>query len=44
MVDLEGSMLSEVSQEREILSDITYMWNLKSRTLRMGSRMMVARY
>ena len=30
-MDLEGSMLSEMSdREREILYDLTYMWNLKA--------------
>ena len=29
-MDLEGIMLSEISQtERQILFDVTYMWNLK---------------
>ena len=32
-MDLEGIMLSEISQrERQILYDITYMWNLKNTT------------
>ena len=26
---LEGNMLGEKSQERQILYDITYIWNLK---------------
>ena len=30
-MDLENSILSEV-QERQILYDITYMWNLKNNT------------
>ena len=30
MMDLEGIMLSEVSRtERQILLDVTYVWNLK---------------
>ena len=29
-MDLEGIMLSEINQtERQILYDLTYMWNLK---------------
>ena len=32
-MDLESIMLSEISQiERQILYDITYMWNLKRTT------------
>ena len=32
-MDLEGIMLSEKSdRERQILYDITYMWNLKNTT------------
>ena len=32
-VGLEGIMLSEMSQkERQILYDLTYMWNLKNTT------------
>ena len=32
-MDLEGIMLSEISdRERQILYDITYMWNLKNTT------------
>ena len=32
-MDLEGIMLSEMSdRERQILYDITYMWNLKTIT------------
>ena len=32
-MDSEGIMLSEISQtEREILYDVTYMWNLKTKT------------
>ena len=32
-MDLEGIMLSEMSdRERQILYDITYMWNLKNTT------------
>ena len=33
-MDLEGIMLSEISQDtgRQILYDITYMWNLKIKT------------
>ena len=33
-MDLEGTMLSEISQDtgRQILYDITYMWNLKIKT------------
>ena len=30
-MDLEGIMLSEIRQ-RQILNDITYMWNLKNTT------------
>ena len=30
-MDLEGIVLSEISQ-RQILYDITYMWNLKNTT------------
>ena len=30
-MDLEGIMLSEIRQ-RQILNDITYMWNLKNST------------
>ena len=31
-MDLEGKMLSEISQkERQILSDLTYMWNRKGK-------------
>ena len=30
-MDLDGIMLSEISQ-RQILYDITYMWNLKNKT------------
>ena len=28
-VDLEGNMLTEISQKRNILYYITYMWNVK---------------
>ena len=28
-MDLEGTVLSEISQTRQILHDTTYMWNLK---------------
>jgi len=33
-MDLEGTMLSEISQDigRQILYNITYMWNLKNKT------------
>ena len=32
-MDWEGIMVSEISQtERQILYDITYMWNLKIKT------------
>ena len=31
-MDLEMITLSEVSQKRQILYDITYMWNLKNST------------
>ena len=32
-MDLEGIMLSDISQrEKQILYDITYMWNLKNKT------------
>ena len=32
-MDMEGIMLSEINQrERQILYDITYMWNLKNTT------------
>ena len=32
-MDLEGIMLREISQtERQILYDITYMWNVKNTT------------
>ena len=30
-MDLEGIMLSEISRERQILYDLTYMWNLKKK-------------
>ena len=30
-MNLEGIMLSDIS-ERQILYDITYMWNLKNKT------------
>ena len=30
-MDLEGTMLSEISRERQILYDLTYMWNLKKK-------------
>ena len=29
-VDLEGNMLSEISQKRNTLYYITYMWNVKN--------------
>ena len=29
---LEGIILSEISQRKQILYDITYMWNLKNTT------------
>ena len=28
-MDFEGIMLSEIDRERQILYNITYMWNLK---------------
>jgi len=28
-MDLEGIMLSEMSEERQILYDFTHMWNIK---------------
>ena len=31
-MDLENIILSEVVRERQILYDITYMWNLKNNT------------
>ena len=32
-MDLEGIMLTEISQtERQILYNLTYMWNLKNKT------------
>ena len=30
-VDLEGIMISELNRERQLLCDLTYMWNLKAR-------------
>ena len=30
-MDLEGIMLSEISRERQILYDLSYMWNLKKK-------------
>ena len=30
-MDLEGTVLSEISQTRQILHDTTYMWNLKKK-------------
>ena len=35
-MDLEGIMLSEINQtERQLLSDFTYMWNLKKTNAQM---------
>ena len=31
-MDLEGIMLSEIDRKRQILYNITYMWNLKNTT------------
>lgn len=31
-MDLEGTMLNEVSQKMQILHDFTYKWNLKNKT------------
>ena len=43
----EGIMLSEISQsvvrERQILSDLTYMWNLKKSLLEKEMRFVVTR-
>ena len=43
----EGIMLSEISQsvvrERQILSDLTYMWNLKNSLLEKEMRFVVTR-
>ena len=33
-MDLENIMLSEISQRKLILYDLTYMWNLKKQTNR----------
>ena len=30
-MDLQGIMLSEISQTREVAYDFTYMWNLKNK-------------
>ena len=43
---LEGLMLSEISQRRQILYDITYMWNLKKKKNELTeteSRMVITR-
>ena len=30
-MDLEGIMLNEMSEERQILYDFTHMWNIKNK-------------
>ena len=30
-MDLEGIMLSEMSEERQILNEFTHMWNIKKK-------------
>ena len=32
-MDLENILLSEVSQQRQILYDIAYKWNIKNNTM-----------
>ena len=37
-MDLEGIMLSKISERKQILYTITYMWNLKNKTERVRDR------
>ena len=34
-MDLEGIMVSEISQTKKDIYDLTYMWNLKNKTNRL---------
>ena len=42
-MNLEGIMLSEMSQ-RQILGDLTYMWNLRKHFIDIENRLVIARF